>query len=124
MERYLLNIGNTRCAVASGEVTNASPVWYCAGDEVTEVWRPQGEWRAVVSCVVPKIREALAGKWGKRIHFIGASDYPEVDFTAYDWERLGTDRMANAAAARRLLTGQKVIVADCGTALNTVTVDE
>jgi pantothenate kinase type III len=124
MIRYVLNIGNTRCAVTEGEVTADSRIWYCDSRQVAESWTPSGEWSAVASCVVPAVRDALREKWGDRIHFISGDDYPWVDFTAYQEGRLGSDRMANVAAASRLLPGCRVIVADCGTALNTVTVDE
>ena len=119
----LLNIGNTRSAIASGAFPDVQHIDYFGTGELLEAWRLPDEARACASCVVPAIRDALTRRYGDRIHFIGIADYPELDFGGYDTSTLGTDRIANAAAARRLLPGKAVAVFDCGTALNSVTIN-
>lgn len=123
--RYLLNIGNTRAAVASGTPGTADfSVEYFATEEIASHWMPDETraWDALAAAVVPAVRQALETRFPGRIHFISAKDYPEIDCSRYDVSRLGADRLANIAAAHRLCPNQAVLVLDCGTALNSVCV--
>lgn len=123
--RYLLNIGNTRAAVASG-TPGASDfsVEYFTTEEIATRWCPEecSVWDAIGASVVPSVRQALEARFPGRIHFISVSDYPEIDCSRYDVSRLGADRLANIAGAHRLCPNQAVLVLDCGTALNSVCV--
>lgn len=127
---YLLNIGNTRTALVSWDRQRrqfSGGVRHFLTPELPGDWHPEAEcgndWQAAVSCVVPAIRAELTAKWGAHLHFISAESYPELDLGGYDSSRIGTDRIANIAAARELWPGQAVVVLDCGTALNSVAVD-
>ena len=125
--RYLLNIGNTRTAVAQGMPGAADfTVEYYDTPEIAAAWNPpkDGDWTAVCSCVVPAVRQALELRFPGRLHFISAADYPEINCGRYDIARLGTDRLANIAAAHRLSPNRAVVVLDCGTALNSVCVSQ
>lgn len=121
---YLLNIGNTRTAVACGIPGKQDfRVEFFNTPEIAEQWRPgEGEWHATASAVVPAVREALQKRFPGRIHFISPEDFPQIDCSAYDVKRLGGDRLANIAAAHALSPERAVMVLDCGTALNTVCV--
>ena len=122
---YVINLGNSRAAVLeTAQLTSAEPpvAYYATGDFVAS-WQPVAvAWSATAACVVPAVRRALDARWPGRIAYVGAADYPDVDFSAYG-DGLGADRMANAAAARALNPKTAVLVIDCGTALNTVAVD-
>ena len=120
---YLLNIGNTRSAIASGEFPEADAIAYYPTAELPRKWRLPVGATATASCVVPLVRQRLAEQYAGRIHFIGVGDFPNLDVTGYDTSTLGSDRLANAAAAQALLPGKAVLVFDCGTALNSVAVD-
>ena len=126
MRTYLLNIGNTRAAITAGMVEPGAAlpeIRYLPTGEVLSGWRPRGSWRAVVSCVVPTLREALSRRWGARVHFVGPDDFPNLDLRAYEVSRLGADRLCNLAALAALLPGRAAVAVDCGTALNTVALD-
>ena len=101
---YLINLGNSRAAVLeTAQLTSAEPpiAYYATGDFVA-AWQPVAvAWSATAACVVPAVRRALDARWPGRIAYVGAADYPNVDFSAYG-DGLGADRMANAAAARAL----------------------
>ena len=122
---YLINLGNSRAAVLESTRLTAPepPVEYYATGDFAAAWQPTAAaWNATAACVVPAARRALDARWPGRIAYVGAADYPDVDFSAYGIG-LGADRMANAAAARALNPNAAVLVIDCGTALNTVAVD-
>ena len=123
--RFLLNIGNTRAAVAKGTPGGDDfVVDYLPTQEIAEGWNPpsNGEWHATAACVVPAIRKRLVERFPQRMHFITPEDYPDIDCSAYDTARLGADRLANIAAAHSLSPDRSVLVLDCGTALNSVCV--
>ncbi len=128
--QYILNIGNTRCAVTTWDDAAARPdcrsLWHCMTPEFDQSWQPlvDGDWQATASCVVPSLRARVETKWPGRFHFVSPADYPWISLGDYDIPRLGADRLANIAAAAALLPGQSVLVIDCGTALNTVAVDK
>lgn len=121
---YLINLGNTRAAVVDKARLTDKPVpiaTYPTGDFAAD-WKPGDDWTATAACVVPAVRTALEHVWPGRIVYVGRNHFPDVDFSLYG-KGLGTDRMANAAAAHALCPRQSVLVIDCGTALNTVAVD-
>ena len=124
MTHYLINLGNTHSAVVEAVrlADNPPPVASYATSSFVECWQPSGEWTATAACVVPAVRIALEQRWPRRISYIDASHYPDVDFSAYG-AGLGADRMANIAAAHALNPDAPVLVIDCGTALNTIAVD-
>ena len=140
MRRILLNVGNTNCQVAevlncanrlglsdSVHVVSTSVVLREGTDADIESplaqLLPKGEdWCALCACVVPAVRLILEKFWPGRFHFVSWRDYPFMDFSRYDAERLGADRVANAAAAFSLTRGP-VMVIDCGTAITTEAVD-
>ncbi len=118
-----MNIGNTRSAVASGKFPEDDAITYYPTADLPRRWQLPVGATATASCVVPLVRQRLAEQYGGRIHFIGVNDFPGLDTTGYDTSTLGSDRLANAAAAQALLPGKAVLVFDCGTALNSVAVD-
>ncbi len=59
---------------------------------------------------------------GRRIHWLDTETHPEVDFSMVDCTTVGTDRVANAIAAARLLRLPAVVV-DCGTAVTMEVID-
>lgn len=122
---FLLNIGNTRAAIAQGTPGGDDfAVDYFPTQEVAEAWNPPDciPWHATAACVVPAIRKRLIERFPQRMHFISPEDYRDIDCSAYDVARLGADRLANIAAAHRLSPDRSVLVLDCGTALNSVCV--
>lgn len=123
MACWLLNIGNSRTALCQRRREFFSGIEHHPTAQVADSWHlPQGD-HAIASCVVPSVRQTLSDYYGSRIHFIGVSDYPSVDFSRYDCRTLGGDRIANAAAAHHLMPDTPVMAIDCGTAINSVVVD-
>lgn len=123
--RFLLNIGNTRAAIASGTPGESDfSVEYIPTQEVADVWNPPDcpQWHANAACVVPAVRASLLERFPGRLHFISPADFPEIDCSGYDVAKLGADRLANIAAAHNLAPNSNVLVLDCGTALNSVCV--
>lgn len=129
MQRLLINIGNTHVQVAT--LTDAGPkllVNYDTADIRPLDMLPILEsmttaWDAWAISVVPPIRLALEQRYGRRLRFLAAADFPQIDFSLVDTSTLGMDRIANAAAARSL-GKSAIMIIDCGTAITTETLDK
>jgi type III pantothenate kinase len=92
---------------------------YLAGCLAQVAWRP-GQWRAVVSSVVPSltlpVTEALAQLGGQPPLVLGPAVYPALGLTIPSPGEIGPDLVANALATHTKF-GQACIVVDFGTAL-------
>ena len=130
MPLYLVNIGNTHTQIAviqDGEplllARYDTPKLIDDGGSVPFFDGTSEPWRAVASSVVPRLKEKMAARYGEKIHFLTAQDFPQLDFSLIDIRTVGMDRIANAAAALRLMDDGPAIVLDCGTCLVTEAVD-
>ena len=123
MRKYCINIGNSRVAVCEAPVDATTRVERYERAQWLSHWQLPDAATAVAACVVPAMREALQERYGDRIRFIGIADYPQLDFSNYDYRTLGADRIANAAAVHQLTGKVPVMAIDCGTGLNSVAVD-
>ena len=124
MPLYLVNIGNTHTQIAviqDGEplllARYDTPKLIDDGGSVPLFDETTEPWRAVASSVVPRLKEKMAARYGAKIHFLTAQDFPQLDFSLIDVRTVGMDRIANAAAALRLMGDGPAIVLDCGTCL-------
>lgn len=121
-DHLLVNVGNTTLRVG----TSAAESWLAgtgdllAGKLGSERFRQcPGTW--VVASVVPAARQRLheIGKaCGATIHWVDAAMIPHVNCFGVDMATVGADRIANIAAAVRLLALPAIVV-DCGTAITT-----
>ena len=123
MRKYCLNIGNSRVALCETPVRECVCIERYATAEFMQQWRLPDAATALAACVVPSMRDALQARYRDRIHFISIADYPELDFSSYDYRTLGADRIANAAAVHHMAGNAPSIAIDCGTGLNSVAVD-
>lgn len=123
MTRWCLNIGNTRTACGPEGKAPFAALRFFPTPSFPDDWQMAPEDCAVAACVVPAKRAALAARCGAHIHFITAEDYPQLDFSGYDLNALGADRIANAAALHQLFPRTPAMAIDCGTATNSVVVD-
>lgn len=127
--RFLLNIGNSNTQVAR-ELS-------CGGLELLAILptariellgcldfldHETENWQAVAACVVPSVQKKLQNSYPGKILFVSAASYPDIDFSLYDIQTLGADRIANAAAAQALRIGA-VLIVDCGTCITTEAID-
>ncbi len=120
--RILLNIGNThtQAAMATGEELGPITTWdsrhlLSALPQLLTQCEPQG--KVLAACVVPQLRQKLQERLGERIAFVTCESYPHLDFSRYDRQALGGDRIANIAAAAAWSDGAPVLVLDCGSAI-------
>ena len=130
MPLFLVNIGNTHTQIAilqDGEplllARYDTPKLIEDGGRVPLFEETPKPWRAVASSVVPRLKEKLADRYAENIHFLTAKDFPQLDFSLVDVRTVGMDRIANAAAALRLMDDGPAIVLDCGTCLVTEAID-
>ena len=131
MPLFFVNIGNTHTQIAvmqDGEplllVRYDSPKLFEDDGHIPLFDETTGSWRAIASSVVPQLKEKLSNRYGEKIHFLTAQDFPQLDFSMVDVRTVGMDRIANAAAALRLMGDGPAIVLDCGTCLVTEAVDK
>ncbi|MFA6929836.1 MAG: type III pantothenate kinase [Lentisphaeria bacterium] len=127
--RFLLNIGNSNTQVARElacgglELTAILPTSQIERLGCVDFLEQETEnWQAVAACVVPSVQKKLQNRYPGKILFLSAASYPDIDFSFYDIQTLGADRIANAAAARALKIGA-VLVVDCGTCITTEAID-
>ncbi|MBR5077249.1 MAG: type III pantothenate kinase [Victivallales bacterium] len=130
MPLFLVNIGNTHTQIAimqDGEpflLARYDTPNLIENDGLVPLFEETTEpWRAVASSVVPRLKEKLANRYASKIHFLTAQDFPQLDFSLIDVTTVGMDRIANAAAAIRLMDDGPAIVLDCGTCLVTEAID-
>ena len=130
MPLFFVNIGNTHTQIAimqDGEplllARYESPKLFEDDGRVPLFDETTAPWRAVASSVVPRLKEKLSNRYGEKIHFLTAQDFPQLDFSMVDVRTVGMDRIANAAAALQLMGDGPAIVLDCGTCLVTEAVD-
>ena len=76
----------------------------------------------LAACVVPAVRTLLEAEFGTRFRVLQASMLDGVDVSAVDAGTVGSDRLANCAAAVAEQDAP-VIVLDCGTAVTTEVID-
>ena len=130
MPPFLVNIGNTHTQIAV--LQNGEPRLLARFD-TPQLIRDNGviplfeetpaPWHAVASSVVPALKTKLSLRYPTQIHFLTANDFPQLDFSLIDIRTVGMDRIANAAAALRLMEDGPAIVLDCGTCLVTEVID-
>lgn len=128
-EMLLLNIGNTHTLMSRLTKDGLTPperlptAGFVAAGTQCGLLTVFPELLIFATCVVPDAGAMLRLKWpGRTIRFLEPAMLKELDLTPVDCRTVGTDRIANLAAALEFTT-PPFIVLDCGTAITTVAVD-
>ncbi len=117
-EIILLNIGNTHTQMAYCENGGIGKCIVMKTDLV-DASLFDGNSRIAAACVVPEVKERLAGL---DIFFLNAANAGTVDFSAADTSTLGADRVANAVEAAASCP-LPAVVFDFGSAITAEVID-
>jgi type III pantothenate kinase len=115
----LIDQGNSRIKYRltdySGTVLEENSI---GNNAFTQDFLPDSAYASILICksggLVFNVQDFRAGA---RIHFLSASDFPEIEWSYADLHTLGADRVAALAGARYNFPGQNIILADAGTCL-------
>ena len=132
MNDLLVDIGNTDIVAGVRENGTLSDNIRCTSDVDPDSFFERARHkffdRAIVSCVVPHLTEKwtsqIEQRFGTKAYLCSADSAAELfEANVDDVESIGSDRIADAVAARHLY-GNNCIVVDFGTATNIEYIDE